>query len=252
MIFRALLVVLLGCTVSSAGTIQIPKDHFLGISEPCPSISVARESAFHQVAKQILRTIGGEYTINFESLVSLEDQSYSQSATENFRYSLSGFLSEIERNMVSISYEKNKNGVVCQMLVHMAPRKLKRLQRLSMGPKILLTNLGRGIFEIREVNSVGVIITEFKITVKEKRRHANLLTLFVVKVLPENIREIIGSLPEPVSLSGGSCTKVHLPLPYHSDSIVDLVFGTKRNVRISLFGKDEVGREFRMEPVIFF
>jgi len=246
-IIRSILIVALGCSVASAETVRVPKDHYLGISEPCSTVSDAREMAFREVAKQILRTIGGEFAIDFESRMTQDGDSLNQSADEQFRYSVSGFLSEIERNIVSASYKRTGGGVVYRMLVYVEPRQLERMRRLSMGAKVVVSNLGDGVFELHEINRVGVVLTDLEISFFEKNRHAKLLTLFVMRVSSVNSRKIKRPLREPIVLKGGGFRRVRLPIPNNSNPYSDTVLGTHRTVQIVLFGTDEVGRTVQVD-----
>jgi hypothetical protein len=247
MIIRSLLFFLLTCLPAVAETIRIPRDHFLGISRPCPTFSLARESAFHEVAKQILRTIGGTYSIDFESSMTQNGDSSNLYTDEQFRYSASGFLFEIERNIASETYEQTINGIIYEMLVHFPALKIERMRRLSLGAKVLVTNIGGGIFELREVNRVGVVLTDIEITIIEQNRHAGIVTLFVMKVSSGDTQTVKKPLRVPVVLKSGAVRQVNLPVPTESNPFSDAILGTNRTIRMVLIGTDEVGRMVRVD-----
>jgi len=101
---RLVFIILLLPVVVSAETVSIPRDHFLGVSSPCATIVDARNEAFYDVAKQIVRTIGGRYDIRFESRMTQDGDKFRRYADERFRFAGEGFISEIENNIVSSRY----------------------------------------------------------------------------------------------------------------------------------------------------
>ena len=246
MILRIILLLFFLCSNSGAEEIYIPKDHFLGISPPCPTISSAREQAFHEVAKQILRTMGGEYSIKFDSILTKSNQFEKQEMRERFQHNISGFLSDIEKNIVSTTYEKSQDGIICDMLVYLPNEKLIHLRRLSIGPKVIVSQVGDGIFVFKEVNGVSVVLTDVEITIVENRGHAKLITLFIMKVSPQECHAIKRSLQKPIELRRGISHEVDLLSNIETSPIRDTIFGTKRSFRLDLIGTDEINRPFRM------
>jgi hypothetical protein len=94
-----------------AGTLPtIPRDHFLGVSSPCATVADARNEAFWDVAKQIVRTIGGRYDMQFQSRMTQDGDNFRQYVDERFRFSAKGFMAEIESNIVSSRYTEADGG----------------------------------------------------------------------------------------------------------------------------------------------
>jgi hypothetical protein len=82
------------------------------------AVPLAREEALHDVASQILRTIGASYSVSFSSHTTRTTERVRQTIDERFHYSASGFMSEIETRIVSQSFERGSGGVVYRMLAY--------------------------------------------------------------------------------------------------------------------------------------
>ena len=242
-LISALMLVMPIWSAAAAETIRIPKDHFLGISQPFLTRSSARESAHNELEKQILRTIGGEYSVHFESQLTQKGDSFYQNANEEFKYSASGFLTGIEGNIVSESYNDTDDGIVCQIVAHLPAPSIDRMRRLSMGAKVLVSDLGDGIFEFREINGVDVTLTSAEITIHESIRFAKFINYYIMKIHPGDIRTTKVSLPEPIFLKAGKVKQAHLPIPYGSTSLADALVGKTRSSKLKFIGTDELGRD---------
>ena len=131
----------------------------------------------HDVASQILRTIGASYSVSFTSRATGTMEKVRRTIDERFHYSASGFLAEIETRIVSQEFERGSMGVVYRMLVHFPKPLISRMRRLSRGSKVLATRLGGGVYELREVNGVACVLTEAAYVVSERNRHASILEL---------------------------------------------------------------------------
>lgn len=224
-----------------AESVSIPRDHFLGVSRPCATIVDARNEAFYDVAKQIIRTIGGLYSVKFKSQFTLDGDSYHRRVSDIFNYQASGFLSEIERNIVESRYTKTGRGVVYEMLVHVPKRLLVELRRLSRGAKVLVRSVDDTVYEVREVNGVTVVLTEAVYSVVETHRFAKIIDYYVMKVPLGDSRKFTKPLAEPVHLKNRSVKTIKLMVPTRN-IVADVLFGTKRTTKITLIGTDEVGR----------
>ncbi len=243
---RALLVaMLLVPGLVWAESISVPPGHFLGMSVPCASVADAREKALHDVAGQILRTIGASYSVSFSSHATGTTERVHRTIDERFHYSASGFLSEIETRIVSQSFERRAGGVVYRMLVHFPKSLISKMRRLSRGSKILTTKVSPGVYRLREVNGVACVLTGAAYAVSERNRHAGFLNYYVMKVSSGGSRKYTKPLSEPVVLKDGAVKRVRLMVPT-GNSVSDLVLGTRRSVSITLIGTDEVGRAVRV------
>ena len=243
---RALWVVLLLLpALVWAESVSVPKGHFLGISSPCASVAAAREKALHDVAGQILRTIGASYSISFSSHATGTMEKVRRTIDERFHYSASGFLAEIETRIVSQDFERGTGGVVYRILVHFPKSLISKMRRLSRGAKVLATRLGDGVYELREVNGVSCVLTEAAYAVSERNRHAGFLNYYVMKVSSGGSRKYTKPLREPVILQNKVAKRINLMVP-KTGGLNDLVLGTRRSVSITLIGTDEVGRVVRV------
>ena len=239
------IVILLLPVIVWAESVSVPKGHFLVISPPCVSVAKAREKALHDVAGQILRTIGASYSVSFSSHATGTTERVHLTIDERFHYSASGFLAEIETRIVSQSFERGDSGVVYRMLVHFPKSIISKMRRLSKGAKVLATRLGGGVYELREVNGVSCVLTEAAYAVSERNAHADFLNYYVMKVSSGGSRKYTKPLPEPVVLQNKVARRINLMVP-KSSGLGDLVLGTRRSVSITLIGTDEVGRPVRV------
>ena len=224
-----------------AESISVPPGHFLGMNPPCVSVAEAREKALHDVAGQILRTIGASYSVSFSSHATGTMEKVRRTIDERFHYSTSGFLAEIETRIVSQRFERGASGVVFWMLVHFPKPLISKMRRLSRGAKVLATKVGSGVYDLREVNGVACVLTEAAYAVSERNRHAGFLNYYVMKVSSGGSRKYTKPLPEPVVLQNGAVERISLMVPKRG-GLGDLVLGTRRTVSITLIGTDEVGR----------
>lgn len=244
---KLVFIILLLPVVVYAESVSIPHDHFLGVSSPCATIVDARNEAFCDVAKQILRTIGGLYSVKFESRFMLDGENYRRRVSDIFKYTSSGFLAEIERNIFESRYTRTDAGIVYEMLVHVPKPLLLEFRRLSRGAKVLVRRVDDRVYEVREVNGVSVVLTEANIVVSEENRHAGFLNYYVMKVPGGSMQKFTMALPEPVELKGRGAERIRLMVPNQKNVLADAFLGTKRSVRITLIGTDEVGRVIKVK-----
>lgn len=243
---RALaVIILLLPAIVWAESVKVPSGHFLGISSPCASVADAREKALHDVAAQILRTIGASYSVSFSSHATGTMEKVRRTIDERFHYSASGFLAEIETRIVSQSFERSGSGVVYRMLVNFPKSLIAKMRRLSRGAKVLATRLGSGVYELREVNGVSCVLTEAAYAVAERNAHAGFLNYYVMKVSTGGTRKYTKPLREPVVLQNKMAQRINLMVPKRG-GLGDLVLGTRRSISITLMGTDEVGRPVRV------
>jgi len=114
--------------------------------------------------------------------------------------------------------------------------------RLSKGAKVLAKKVSNGVYEVREVNGVSVILTGANIVVSEENRHAGFLNYYVMKVSGGSMRRFTMALPEPIILKGKGVERIQFMVPTKKNVMADAFLGTKRSVKITLIGTDEVGR----------
>ena len=245
LIIVLILVLLPGMAEAAQRTFMVPNDHFLGISPLCTSLTEAREKALHDVVAQILRAIGVEYTLRFSSHVTGTADHVERQLSERFHYSTSGFLREIEPRIVQESYDETTMGVLYKVLVHFTRRDIERARRLSLGAKVHGRWINNGVVELREVNGVPVVLTEYQIRINDRHRHARILSFYVMKVSAGATRTIERALPAPVVLRQGDVRRVSLSVPERQIGLREIVLGTHRQVTITIIGRDQVGRPIR-------
>jgi hypothetical protein len=225
----------------------VPKDHYLGISTPSASVSAAREKALHDVSAQILRTIGASYSLRFDSRVTGNIEKVHRHIDERFHYSASGFIAEIENRIVSQTYNRTGAGIVYEVLVHFPRRTIQRMRRLSQGAKVIVRRVDDNLYELREINGVSCVLTESIIVTSEKHIHAGFLNYYVMKVSSGSNKTFTKTLLEPIVLKGRSVKHTKLMMPNRNKPLVDAFLGTKRSVKITLIGTDEIGRPVKVK-----
>jgi hypothetical protein len=227
--------------------LTVPKDHYLGISPPCESVALARQKAIREVTVQILRTIGAQYSVRFDSNVTAVNDKVERKISEKFHYESKGFIAQIERRIVSASYYRTDEGIVFEMLVHFPPKLVERTRKLSLGAKVHARWLNGGIVELREINGIQVVLTEYSVRVREQNSHAEFFNYYVMKVSAGNSQEFKRSLPEPVRLKGSEVRRVRIMVPKARHVLRDVMLGTRRSVMVSIHGTDEVGRAVHIQ-----
>jgi hypothetical protein len=240
-------------------SVEVKKDHYLGVSPSCASLGEARDKALREVLCQVLRSVGASYSLKFDSSVVMESGSgrdnVSRQVSEKFHYKASAFLSSIEQNVVSSSYRRvssasGEGGVVYRILVYFPPRLIERARRLSLGAKVVARFVGKGgMIEVKEVNGVKVVLKGYVVSVVEKNRHADFLNYYVVSVSGGGSRSYERAFSNAVVLIGGAVKRVRVTVPTRGTGggLKDLVLGTSRLVTVSLRGTDEVGRPLHLQ-----
>ena len=244
---KLVFIILLLPVVVYAEIVFIPRDHFLGVSSPCATMVDARNEAFWDVAKQIVRTIGGRYDIQFESRMTQDGDMFRQYVDERFRFVGEGFISEIESNIVGSRYTVTDGEYVYEMLVHFPRRLLDRMIRLSKGAKVLAKKIDASVYEVREVNGVSVVLTEATVILSEDNRHAGFLNYYVMRVSNGSNKTFTKALPEPIILKGRGVKHTRLMVLNKNKPLTDAVLGTRRSVEITLIGTDEIGRPVKVK-----
>lgn len=230
-----------------AETVQVPKDHFLGISEPCRNLHSARKQAIHDIAGQVLRSIGASYSLESKSSVTGSDKHVVYNLSEKFQYSASGFIHEIVQRVVDEKFEKTSAGIVYRMLVHFPPSEIETVRRLSLGAKVHAVWLADDVVEIRELNGVPVILSEYTIKIDSRNTHAGFLSYYVVKVPAGDSKVYRQAFQTPLNLRSGVVKRVRLKIPdQNRTGFQELVLGTRQSMTVTLNGTDSVGRPIQV------
>ena len=215
-------------------------------------MGVARDKALREVLCQVLRSVGAQYSLKFDSSVVMKNGTggdrVSRRVSEKFHYSSSAFLSEIEKNIVSSSYRRGvSGGFMYRILVYFPPRLIERARRLSLGAKVVARVVGGGVIEVREVNGVKVMLNEYSVRIDERNRHAGFLNYYVMSVSGGGSRTFKRAFSDVVVLVGGQVKRVKVMVPTSRVGLKGLVLGTTRSVMVSILGTDEVGRVVRVQ-----
>jgi hypothetical protein len=265
-LFWAVVFVCFGCGAAIGGdwqSVSVKKDHYLGISPSCASLGEARDKALREVLCQVLRNVGAQYSLKFDSSVVMESSggggaSYrdnvSRQVSEKFHYKAEAFLSSIEQNVVSSSYKRETGGgVVYRILVYFPPCLVEKARRLSLGAKVVARFVGGRegcVIEVKEVNGIKVVLSGYAISVVEKNRHADFLNYYVMSVSDGGSRTYERAFSDSVVLSGGRAKRIRVMVPTSKVGLKCLVLGTSRSVMVCLQGTDEVGRRVRLQVPI--
>lgn len=119
------------------------------------------------------------------------------------------------------------------MGVKFSRQDIERFRKLSLGAKVHAVWAGDGVVELREVNGVPVVLTEYTVKVDERNAHAGFLSYYVMKVSAGDSQEYSRALSSPVHLSSGQVERVRLTEPWKKKTgLQDIVLGTRRFVKV--------------------
>ena len=225
---------------------RIPENCFVGISRHCRSIEEARQGALDSAIAQILQAMGAEYSLNHtSSLTGNKKYSYHE-LNESLTYTAKWFLRSVQQNIKKSHIRHISNGYLCFVLIDFSAAKLERLRQLTIGPKVgakLVKVAKEGmLIKVRENNSVGVTLTDYRIEMATENRHATLLTLFAWKVPTCSLRNFKGVLDRKISIKGSSQT-FYVPNHSFDTGFRQFILGAETRISIVLIGYDEIGRE---------
>jgi hypothetical protein len=225
--------------------INIPEHSFVGISSSCPSIEEARQQAINSAISQLLQSMGADYQLTHESLLSGNLNQSRYEIKERLSYTARWLLNSVQQNIKQYAFQKTGNGHVCFVLVRMMPPELEKLKRLTIGAKISARLIGTNgtqiSIEVNESNGVGVTITEYRLNAAVRHHHARFITLFLWKVPETDNISHEEALPHKLSLSNSSGLTI-IPVFNNKDRLKSILMGSKEDISITLIGYDELGR----------
>jgi hypothetical protein len=228
-----------------AWAVHIPDHSYVGISSPRPSIEEARQQALGSAIGQILQSMGADYHLSHESVLSGDFHSSKYELKERLSYTAKWLLNSVQQNIRQYAFQHTDNGHVCFVLVRMTPLELEKLKRLTIGAKVsarlIGTKGGQVSVEVSESNGVGVTVTEYRLTAAIKHHHARLITLFLWKVPETDSITHEGALPNKISLKDSS-GRTTIPVSNVTDRLKSILMGSKEDFSITLMGYDELGR----------
>jgi|WetSurMetagenome_2_1015567.scaffolds.fasta_scaffold161518_1 hypothetical protein len=224
---------------------RVPKDGFVGISGFCTSIEEARQQALHSAISQIVQNMGAEYTLSHESRVSGNALSAHHELKERLTYTARWFVSSVNENILESDIQEIKGKYVCFVLVKYPRVMIEKLRKLTIGAKagarILSKENGRVNVEVRENNGVEIILTEYEVKLTTTNRHADIVTMFFMKVPTTESQTGQSMLEKKVSVKNNARTLL-IGYPASAPGIKSFILGSETEIRIVLHGYDEIGR----------
>jgi len=225
---------------------NIPKHGFVGISNSCRTIEKARQQAFDSAVSHILQTMGAEYSLTHQSMLSGNTLYSYHELNERLTYTSRWFIRSIQKNIKKADIQKVQDKYICFVLIDFPPAKIEQLRKLTIGSKvaarIVKENSDRLIIEVRENNGVRVTLTDYHIEIATKNRHAGIITLFAWKVPQISSHNFEGVIQHKVSVKGNS-QNLSIPNPIPGTSFKHRILGSQNQIRILLRGYDEIGRQ---------
>ena len=224
---------------------RVPKDGFVGISGFCTSIEEARQQALHSAISQIVQNMGAEYTLSHESRVSGDARSANYELRERLVYTARWFVSSVNENIKEIDIQQTKGKYVSFVLVKYPPDMIDKLRKLTIGAKvgarIVRMENGRVTVEVRENNGVEIILTEYEVKLETTNRHADIITMFFMKVPKSSSCSAQGVLEKKVSVKHNAST-LSIRYPSSVSDFKSSILGSETEIKVVLHGYDEIGR----------
>jgi len=224
---------------------RVPKDGFVGISGFCTSIEEARQQALHSAISQIVQNMGAEYTLSHESRVSGDARSANYELRERLVYTARWFIRSVNENILESEIQETKGKYVCFVLVRYPPDMIEKLRKLTIGAKagarIVSRETDRVHVEVRENNGVEVILTEYDIKLATTNRHADIITMFFMKVSKATSHTAQCVFQKKVSVKDNARTLL-IGYPASVPDLKSFILGSETDIKIVLHGYDEIGR----------
>jgi len=106
--------------------------------------------------------------------------------TERLAHTARWFVSSVNENIIENDIQETKGRYVCFVLVRYPHDKIDKLRKLTIGAKagarIVSMENGQGNVEVRENNEVEILLTECEVKLATMNRHADIITMFFMKV----------------------------------------------------------------------
>jgi hypothetical protein len=226
---------------------NIPKDHFLGISTPMPSLAEARFSAINDAKRQILKAMGSNYLHAYvdHSSGDVVSGKIKRTVDDVLINNSRGYLLQIEDNIVNGQWLRDESGnYICFILIRCSGKLMHDMKRLSRGAlvtgRVIEFDANQVVLDLTESN--GVCVTFLKATVSITHLHnwAKTVTLFIWRVEEETeVAYEISIHPLSVCAQKKQIT-INLgeqvgPQPLFSSL-------SSSTLKAALYGFDEVGR----------
>lgn len=222
-----------------------PEHGFVGISGCCQTIEEARQQAIHSAIAQIVQTMGAEYSLRHESRLEGNASHGQHELNERLVYTARWFVRAANENITQMDIQDLKGKYVCFLLVRFPPERIDKLRRLTIGPRagariVRLTNKQVHV-DVWENNGVALSLSGFEMELIRRNQHARIITTFLWKIPDRDIRKIRGVLEKKIVVKN-SKTTFSIPCPPPEQNIKSLLYGSELQLKIVLYGCDEVGR----------
>jgi len=222
-----------------------PEHGFVGISGFCQTIEEARRQATRSAIVQIVQTMGAEYSLSHESRLEGNAHYARHELKEKLVYTAQWFVRAVNENVREMDIQDVKGKYLCFLLVRFPPEKIEKLRRLTIGSRAgarIVQWFGeRALVEVWENNGVEISLAEFEMELIKRNHHARVITMFLWKIPEKDIRKIKGVLDKKIVIKNGKA-RFSLSCPPPNQNIKSLLYGSERQLRIVLYGYDEIGR----------
>jgi len=225
---------------------NIPSGHFAGVSVPCHTLAEARNSAIGDAVKQILGSVGVEYSHHYLGRVSGNVRNPVRQVDDRLSKIAKGIVLGVEQRIVKSSWSKDVSGRYVYFILVLYPdRNISEMRRLSRGAKVIgrVVRAGNGGIEIcvTEVNGVAVTLASIDVTVRKANRYARFISYYIWKV-PKSSECRFSQAIAPVRVCGSSTT-VRVKLTGNEKQFSDYLLGADLYVLGIIRGTDEIGRD---------
>ena len=224
---------------------RTPGDSFVGVSGFCGSIEEARQQALHSAIAQIVQNMGAEYSLSHQSTLTGNACHARYELKEHLAYTARWFVSSVNENIKECDIQETKGKYVCFVLVRYPPDMIEKLRKLTIGAKagarIVSRETHRVHVEVRENNGVEVILTEYDIKLATTNRHADMITMFFMKVPKAASHTAQCVFEKKVSVKDDART-LSIAYPASVPDLKSFILGSETEIKIVLHGHDEIGR----------
>jgi hypothetical protein len=227
--------------------INVPDDHFVGISYPCDNLQSSRQSAIADVTKQVLGSIQASYTHQYSKNISGDPADPEIFIRDDFSSdSFAGTSLGIEKHIVRTHFAKDNIGhYVCFVLVEYSQQKITEIRRLSRKANIVVSakknSRGSITITVSESNNVGVVLSSVSIDLEKKYSFAGFYNFCIWKV-PYGSKSSFSVALDPVKVVNGT-SKIRIEANRLGKNWKDILLGADTKHRLRISGYDEVGRE---------
>lgn len=229
---------------------RTPRESFVGISGFCGSIEEARQQALHSAIAQIVQNMGADYNLTHQSTLTGNAIHAQHEVKEHLAHTARWFVSSVNENIVESDIQETKGKYVSFVLVRYSSEMIDKLRKLTIGARagarIVSMEIGRINVEVRENNGVEIVLTEYEVKMTTTNRHADIVTMFFMKVPKAASHTAQGMIEKKVSVKDNAKT-LAISYPASVPDFKSFILGSETEIRIVLHGYDEVGRPVSLQ-----